>query len=105
MAKRKFTRPKMDPRLTEERFTPVQARQVTFVIRALTNDYPPKARKGMRPLSGGRLTEFEVWTAGEEPRNVALASNGGKAEGARSAVAEDFPEAYGPQLCIDGKFG
>src|SRR5262245_55300301 len=26
-------------------------------------------------------------------------------EGFGGAVAEDFPEAYGPQFCIDGQFG
>lgn len=101
MAQRQFTRPKIDPQFTEERFAPVQARYVRFVIHALTSGAQKKARAG----SGGRLTEFEVWTAGEAPRNVALAANGAIAEGARSAVAEDFPEAYGPQFAIDGKFG
>jgi hypothetical protein len=48
------------------------------------------------------LTEFEVWSG---DRNVALAANGATAEGARGAVAEDFPDAYGPQFCIDGQPG
>jgi hypothetical protein len=75
---------------------------VKFVIHALTSDGNITDPKRGRD---GRLNEFEVWTAGETPRNVALASNGGKAAGAKGAVAEDFPEAYGPQLCIDGKLG
>lgn len=100
IANHRPTRPKIDPQGTEERFAPVRARQVRFVIHALTNDY----KDGADPVvQGGKLTEFEVWsTAG---RNVALARNGGEASGARSVTAEDFPEAYGPQLCIDGQLG
>jgi cytochrome c553 len=97
LAKRSIKRPKIDPQLTEEAFPPVEARYVKFVIEANTS----VATKG----SSARLTEFEVWSDGPEPRNVALAKNGAKAEGARSTVAEDFPEAYGPQFCIDGTFG
>jgi len=109
---RQPTRPKIDSALTEERFAPVSARHVRFVVRAVTSSYEPspaevktKRSPVTARLAGGRLTEFEVWTAGENPRNAALASNGGKAAGAKSAVAEDFPEAYGPQLCIDGQSG
>ncbi len=91
------TRPKVDPLLTEETFEPVEARYVKLVILASTSS----------PSNGysARLTEFEVWTDSSEPQNVALAKSGAKAEGARSMIAEDFPEAYGPQFCIDGQFG
>jgi mono/diheme cytochrome c family protein len=107
------TRPKIDPALTEERFAPVAARHVKFVVRGLTNSYEPSPAQLKTPqrapviarLTGGRLTEFEVWTAGDPSRNAALAIHGGTATGAKSAVAEDFPEAYGPQLCIDGQSG
>jgi mono/diheme cytochrome c family protein len=98
LAGRQFARPKIDPQFTEETFEPVEARHVNFGM--LANTSSPRSAAG-----AGRLTEFEVWTVGENPRNVALARNGAKAEGARSAVAEDFPEAYGPQFCIDGQFG
>jgi hypothetical protein len=95
----KQDRPKVDPHGTEESFAPVQARHLRFVIESFTSDYQGgNARRG-----GGKLTEFEVFSP--EGRNVALASHGTTAEGARSAVAEDFPEAYGPQYCIDGKLG
>jgi hypothetical protein len=105
MATRHFTRPKIDPQQTEERFAPVQARHIKFVIHALTTN-PKGGAKGVSGKAGsGRLTEFEVWSSGAEARNVALAGNGAKAEGARSATAEDFPEAYGPQFTIDGQFG
>ncbi len=100
LAERTFARPEVDPQFSEETFPPVAARQVRFVIHALTDH---AKRAGAR--TAGRLTEFEVWSDEPQPRNVALASNGAKAEGARSAVAEDFPEAYGPQFCIDGMFG
>ena len=99
LANRPSQRPKIDLQSTEERFVPVKARFVKFVIQAHTGN-----PRGQRP-GGARLVEFEVWTAGAQSRNVALARLGGKAEGARSAVADDFLEAYGPQLTIDGESG
>ena len=76
-----------------------------FVIHGLTGDHQP-GKKGKRlAAGGGKLTEFQVWSADEPDRNLALASNGTKAEGAKSAIAEDFPEAYGPQYCIDRVLG
>jgi len=91
------TRPKVNPELTEERFEPVGVRAVKLVMSASTAN--PKS------ATGSRIVEFEAWSAGEGSRNVALASNGARAEGAKSAVAEDFPEAYGAHLAIDGRFG
>jgi hypothetical protein len=91
LAKRAFPRPKIDPQGTEDRFSAVSAKQVRLVIQATTDS-----------RGGGRLTEFEAWSG---DRNVALAANGAKAEGAKGAVAEDFPDAYGPQFCIDGEPG
>ncbi|MEY4088932.1 MAG: hypothetical protein RJB55_1203 [Verrucomicrobiota bacterium] len=103
---RAFPRPKIDPELTEETFAPVEARFVRFVVLDNTEAPgrpPPRVNSRRATRGGGRLTEFEVWTT--DGRNVALAANGGRADGARGAVAEDFPEAYGPQLCIDGRHG
>ncbi|SKA76684.1 Planctomycete cytochrome C [Prosthecobacter debontii] len=97
-AAQKPTRPKIDVHGTEENFAPVEAQRVRFVIHA-TTDLSPKS------AVSGRLTEFQVWSAEVPKRNVALAAEGARAEGAKSATAEDFPEAYGPQLCIDGQFG
>ncbi len=91
------TRPKVDPELTEERFEPVAARAVKLVMSASTAN--PKS------ATGSRIVEFEAWSAGEGARNVALASQGGRAEGAKAGVAEDYPEAYGAHLVIDGRFG
>lgn len=98
-AKVKPTRPKVDPLGTDEPFPAVQAKQLRFVIHRLTSDPSSKAARA----GGGKLTEFRVWST--DGRNVALATNGTKAEGAKSTVAEDFPEAYGPQYCIDGATG
>ena len=103
---RAFPRAKIDPELTEETFAPVEARFVRFSVLENTEvpgRPPPRVNSRRATRGGGRLTEFEVWTT--DGRNAALAANGGRAEGARGAVAEDFPEAYGPQLCIDGRHG
>lgn len=97
-AAHKPTRPKIDVHGTDESFPAIEAKQVRFVIHALTSE-------GLAKASSGRLTEFQIWSANKTELNVALASLGTKAEGAKSATAEDFPEAYGPQLCIDGEFG
>lgn len=96
----RFTRSAVDAHGTEESFAPVTAKHLRFVIHSFTNDYQGTPTKR---VGGGKLTEFEVFdTSG---RNVALASHGTQVEGARSAVAEDFPQAYGPQYCIDGARG
>ncbi|MEN3940283.1 DUF1553 domain-containing protein [Prosthecobacter sp. SYSU 5D2] len=98
LAQQKPTRPKIDPHGTDESFPPVQARHLRFVIQATTGDSKDKK-------VSGRLTEFQVWSATKPDHNVALASHGSTAAGAKSATAEDFPEAYGPHLCIDGSLG
>jgi len=85
-----------DPYLTEDRFEPVEARAVRLVI--LANNREP------RNAGGVQLDEFEIWTADEPARNVALASAGARAEGETGRVAEDFAGAYGPELTIDGAF-
>ncbi len=102
-AKSKFVRPKIDHNGTDESFAATEAKYLKFIIHSLTGDHQ-SAAKGKRG-GGGKLTEFQVWSAEAPNRNVALASNGTKAEGAKSATAEDFPEAYGPQYCIDGMLG
>jgi mono/diheme cytochrome c family protein len=102
LAKTRPTRPKVDEFGTDESFAHVEARYLRFVIHSFTTDNSAKGAPGAR---GGKLTEFQVWSADEPARNVALASNGTKAEGAKSQTAEDFPEAYGPQYCIDGMTG
>lgn len=91
-----FALPKPDPYLTEDRFTPVEARAVRLVL--IANDRDPKG-------GGVRMDEFEVWTEETAPRNVALASAGAQAEGGTGRVAEDFSGAYGAEFVHDGNFG
>jgi len=107
LERREFPRPKVRRRGTEERFEPVLARHVRFTIHAHIGNPETGGRKLAARGAGraARVAEFEVWTSGEAPRNVARASAGGRAEGARAAKAEDFPDAYGPQFTIDGRIG
>ncbi len=92
---RKWTRPAVDRTGTEEKFAPTTAKLVRFTCEA--ND--------RNPATGAfRIDEFEIFSAGENPTNVALASNGAKASGPSREI-EDFPGAYGPHLAIDGKTG
>ncbi len=90
---------KVTRHFNEHRFAPVTTGYLRFAILA-TSD---------RPKSGenARLDEFEVWTVGESPRNIALATNGTKATGATQRRAEDVTGAdtYGVELVIDGRFG
>lgn len=94
-AARAWTRPPHSRHGTEERFPPVEARYVRLVVDG--TDQPG------RPAGFG-IDEFEVWTAEPEPRNVALASAGGVAEGA-AREARDFRGAYGAALVNNGRFG
>jgi mono/diheme cytochrome c family protein len=89
-------RPAPSARLTEEKFKPLKAKIVRLNILATTHNPADGA--------GARIDEFEVWTAGTSPRNVALAGNGGKASGVTGHVAKDFPEAYAIHLVNDGKY-
>ncbi|MCY2976141.1 MAG: PSD1 and planctomycete cytochrome C domain-containing protein [Planctomycetota bacterium] len=95
-----FPRPKIDVHGTIEDFTATETRFIRFVIHSVTTD-GKKTKPG--EVRSGRLSEFEVWNT--KNANVALASYGSKADGSRSTTAEDFPDAYGPQYCIDGKQG
>lgn len=96
VASEEWTRPKASRYGTEEVFEPIAAR---FVRLSVEGTDAPGGNPGQF-----RLDEFEVWTAEPESRNVALASNGGKAIGAARS-AKDFVGAYGVELVIDGKFG
>lgn len=93
-----WKRPAVDRYGTTEAFEAVEAKFVK--LHALNRQDTPDTWNGFR------LDEFEVWTAGDETpsRNVALASHGGRASGG-SRVAEDFQDAYGASLAIDGHFG
>jgi mono/diheme cytochrome c family protein len=92
----RFNLPAVDPHLTEDRFKPVQARTVRLKI--LSNNRDPRSAGGVH------IDEFEVWTAEPTPRNVALASAGGKASGP-SRRPDDFADAYAADLVNDGQYG
>ena len=90
-----WKRPAVSQQFTEEKFDAVEARYIRLAVeRVDTNIYWS---------TGYRLDEFEVWTAGENSRNVALASAGGEAIGS-SRVAADFMGAYDASLTNDGDF-
>ncbi len=91
-----WTREPVDRTGTEDRFEPVMAKFVRLVCEA--QDGNPSSSTGFG------IDEFEVWSTGEPPTNVALARNGGRATGDARKI-EDFPGAYGPQHAIDGKTG
>ncbi|MCA9194429.1 MAG: DUF1553 domain-containing protein, partial [Planctomycetales bacterium] len=101
-----WSRPPVDRTRTEDHFPAIAARFVRLVCEAQDNN--PKSSTGFG------IDEFEVWTASKvDPSkdiidgvsiNVALATNGARASGAARKI-EDFPDAYGPQLTIDGKTG
>ncbi len=91
-----WTREAVNRTGTEERFDAVEAKFVKLTcVRRDDN-----AKSG----SGFRMDEFEIWSAGKEPRNVALASNGSVATGPSRNI-EDFKGAYAAKLTIDGQFG
>jgi len=92
----RWERPPVDRTGTEETFEPVEAKFVRLVSEG--RDTNPAAAAGFR------IDEFQVWSAGDSPRNVALASNGATATGAARKI-EDFPGAYGARLAIDGEGG
>lgn len=89
----RWTRPPVNRAGTEERFEPTSARFVRLVCEGRDNS--PAVSTGFR------IDEFEVWSAGDDPVNVALASRGGKARG-KAREIQDFPGAYGPHNAIDG---
>lgn len=86
----------VNPHLTEDHFPAVDARMVRLQI--LSNNRDPRSAGGVH------IDEFEVLTAEERPRNVALASAGARATGP-SRRPDDFADAYAPGLVIDGQYG
>ncbi len=92
----KWMRPPANRRKTEETFAPTTAKLVRLV--ALGRDTAPNARTGFN------IDEFEIFSADEPDRNVALATLGSRASGS-SRQARDFADAYSPALTIDGQFG
>lgn len=86
----------VDPHLTEDRFQPIEAKIVRLQI--LSNNRDPHSAGAVH------IDEFEVWTAEEASRNVALATAGGKANGP-ARRPEDFADAYAADLVNDGQYG
>jgi hypothetical protein len=84
-------RPPLLPTLNVDRFAPVRARAVRFTVLATS---------GLEPC----LDELEVWTAGENATNVALASTG-----ATVAASSVFDRGNSPlhrvEHAIDGRYG
>ncbi|WP_337175978.1 PSD1 and planctomycete cytochrome C domain-containing protein [Paludisphaera sp.] len=70
------SRPMVSPRRNVERFAPVKARMVRMTILATADPIEPC------------IDELEVYSAGDEPRNVALASAGG-----RASASSEYPGA------------
>lgn len=97
-AAKKWIRPRITRYGTEESFSPLEAKHVRLTIEAAD------ASDGKGKSQQAKLDEFEVWTNEATPRNVALASAGGRAVG-DAREAGDFAGAYGASLTIDGKFG
>ncbi len=95
-AAKSWTRPRHSHFETVETFEPVDARYVRLLIEG--NDLESETSREVR------LDEFEVWTVGSEPRNIALASAGARAEGGVARSAQDFKRAYNVQVVNDGKF-
>ena len=83
-------RPPVDPLRNVERFAPVAARAVRFTVQA-TND-------GAEPC----IDELEVWTAGAEPRNLALADAGGTPLASSTYPGSDFHRL---EHINDGRYG
>jgi hypothetical protein len=92
----RWTRPSVDRTGTEERFEPTTTRFVRLVSEGQD--------AALKNTSTFTIDEFEIWSTGPTPKNVALASTGAKASGKAREIA-DFPGAYGPHLAIDGKVG
>lgn len=90
-----WTRPPVDRRGTVERFNPLEAKFVRFVCES--QDLNLFSNKGHK------IDEIEVWSAENNPRNVALSTNGGKATG-ESRVSEELPGLYVARQAIDGDY-
>jgi mono/diheme cytochrome c family protein len=90
-------RPASSAYRTEETFVPQETRFVRLTMLAHSSN--------AKSAVDARLDEFEVWTPGPEPRNVALAASGAKAIGVTGRQSQDFVEAYGVELVNDGKYG
>ena len=83
-------RPRVDSTGTVEVFEPVKARFIRLTV--------TKATASRRQVD---LDEFEVWTAGNSTRNVALE---GRVSAGGTRVDSASPETYSPRNLVDGKY-
>jgi mono/diheme cytochrome c family protein len=99
LKKRSFTRPKLTYEFNEDTFPSIQARHVRFRMLSSTTN--------VHSAAGARVDEFEVWTAGPNSKNVALATAGGTATGKHENESEktNSEKTYGASLTIDGGLG
>ena len=81
-------RPAVNPRRNVERFAPVSAKILRMTITATVQDDNPA------------LDEIEVWSAGETPRNLALAIEGGKEK-----ASSEGGERFKMRNLNDGRYG
>ena len=84
-------RPSVNARANVDRFEPVRARIVRFTVQA-TNQAEPC------------IDELEVFTAEEQPRNIALASSGSKAT-ASGVFADGGSSLHKLEHIHDGRYG
>ena len=80
----------VNPRVNRERFRPVNAKFVRLVVHATG---------GLEPC----IDELEVFTAGPDPKNVALASGGAKATSSGDYARS--PDLHRLEFLIDGRYG
>ena len=92
---RSWTRESVSQQLTEEKFRPVEVQYVRLMVEHVDSN--------VHASIAYRLDEFEIWSAKDQPRNVALATAGGEASGS-SRIAADFMGAYDANLTIDGDY-
>ncbi len=85
-------RPPVSSRGTEERFDPVRARFVRMEVHKTDR-------------SSATIDEFEVWSSGDSPQNVALLSAGAQASARATRSSDGDTSFYSPTFAIDGEFG
>ncbi|MBI4328155.1 MAG: DUF1549 domain-containing protein, partial [Chloroflexi bacterium] len=83
------SRPAVSPRLSVDRFPPVAAKRLRFTVLATTS---------LEPC----LDELEVFTAGPQPGNVALASAGARTKASGTISSSDIHRL---EFINDGRYG
>ena len=81
---------------TEDRFATTEAKFVRLVCEAKDTN--------LNQNSGFGIEEFQIFGPENTDKNLALAKHGSIASG-KARDIQDFKDAYGPQLAIDGQTG